>query len=530
MILIFLFSGLAESRRRDEQQRLLDYLLDNYQTFSNPNIRDYVNYCPNFQRSTGINAHYCAVTFNNYRSLLSNLAELLSDVRNESVSQERAWEVISCLPPALPNFSDLEGILQRLDAKEDCRPLNPGEFKVSDFLLSRNEDGNYEATVNVNFEYVSGSVSADDMRLKVNQCLRNFTPYLRSPSGETLNIRVFSPSEIQNSIPLGQRPPVINVKLHEGERRDENGNLTYSFRANSRNYPDSIPCPTILHESLHHLGLCDEYREESTEITSHSNLPMHEAYGCRVVPRLITVMASQFRAIQQVVPQRIICECTNDACRRTLTGTSADDRYIREMMTLEEANSFLPEAVKRRCRPGYLDPRIYDLERPGSMSVILSQTPSSVVFESRSYQPGPPLPTGTTMVMMRDKLTCNCEDDQECLRALPEAIEKLQRNNPGNSCPDFMRKVSETYLPAGDHGAHIFRENTLELFTTPSRGGSLLMPNHFNRILYKDCETGPVADYNRCASFSQTALSDPLCAQRPETCLDDRVFLGGHPP
>lgn len=530
MILLLSALSFGQTQSQKQRQKLLDYLVDHHSEFQQPYVRDYLKNCPQMQSTSA----WCATTFNFNNNLLTQFSNLLGQVRNETISQDRAYSVVACLPAAPPQFSELEDILKRLDTKPQCDALSNGELKITavdneQFILRRKSDNNYEAIINLDFQNVDGNISPAEMHAKINRCLSEFTPYLKSPTGETLHIRVMSTPEIQSNFPRGQWIPSTTVNLHRGSVTNSSGQVV-NYRADSRNYPDSIECPTILHESLHHLGLCDEYHENSTEILPGQTQTYKDAFSCRVVPDNNTVMGQQVQAIGQVVPSRITCQCSTAACRNTLQATDSESMMIKNLMTRAIAYGSINYAVSRFCRNEYLDPRIHPLRETDKPRVLMSQTNHSVQFENRSFNEFPGSNgSGAKILLSRQLMTCDCGTNADCLANLPKAIEEINQNGPATSCPMSMTLIPEATFVAPQGAVTRINGDKLEIVSTPTRS-NLLSPNHFNKILYGNCQTGPAADYNMCASLAYKSTSDPACnPQSQATCGNDSFFLGGSP-
>ena len=537
LIIIVSLSSLtfAQNPKQDQKAReqLLDYMLDNYEVLQGQDVEGFLTHCPLMQNTTGANQAYCQSVYNNQKNLFDEMAERLSDVRNETVSQEQTLGVISCLPVAPPVFNDLEDILRRLDSEDQCSPMASGDFKVSKFLLTRKPDGNYDAVVNIDFQQVNGSVSPAEMKTRINNCLVGFTPHLRSPTGETLNIRVMTPAEIETTYPISHRPPAAVVKLHQGIVTNPDGS-TGQFRADAANYPDNIACDVILHETLHHLGLCDEYAESSSAILPSqppgSTKTFADAFSCRTVPTQNTVMGEHYRAIPLVVPKKYSCQCTSDACRNSLRGTDSESRDIQAMLMKSDAQSVLPSAVLSFCRDEYLNPNLHPMKEPGKRSVLVSNNEYSVTFENRSLNPFPGAGgSAPRFNVTRRLITCNCNGNAECISGIPEAVEHVRNNPSARGCPLDTEALPQTSMTPPTGESSRIEGDIIHIVSTPESTDSLLLPNHFNRILYGNCMTGPTANYNQCASFAYSGTGDAYCSDKPASCSSDSFFLGGAP-
>ncbi len=503
-------------------------MLSNYTDLRDEQVQGFMTHCPRFQNTTGPNQAYCQSVYNNKKDLIDGMAERLGRVRNETISEESTIGVISCLPVAPPAFTDLEAILRRLDGREECAPMAAGDFKVSKFLLTRKPDNNYDAVVNIDFQQVNGNLSAAAMTSKINQCLAEFTPHMRTPAGETLNIRVMSPAQVNSIYPIGQRPSVSVVRMHQGLIPNPDGTSS-QFRADAENYPDNISCPVILHETLHHLGLCDEYHEVSSAILPNqpagSTKTFADAFSCRVVPARNTVMAQHTAAIAESVPLRVDCKCSTDACRNTLAATNPESRAIQQMMT---RRTDIPYSVMRLCRDEYLNPTVHPMREPEKSTVLISSTANTLSFENRSLSPFPGTAgSGPKLIVNRRLINCNCNGDAQCIADLEKTTETVRNSPAATSCPNETTALPSPTMVAGPGESSRVEGDVLRIVTTPNNSDSLLTANHFNRIIFRNCTTGPVANYNQCASFAYRGTADADCGNKPAACSNDGFFLGG---
>jgi hypothetical protein len=104
------------------------------------------------------------------------------------------------------------------------------------------------ASVNLQFVGPGGAASpqAAQMADRVRQCYQLVSPKLKGPNGEQLTLNLLNnPTDTQS---------VRRITLIDNSIRADAG--TWSAQSN---------CETMIHETMHILGLCDEYRERSTQ-------------------------------------------------------------------------------------------------------------------------------------------------------------------------------------------------------------------------------------------------------------------------
>lgn len=170
--------------------------------------------------------------------------------------------------------------LRAIARQQNCAELPVGGVRVShydqnrgvlsgDYSLKRVTQNTYQARLNVTFNDGGGPGSGARMFARSRECLAQAAPYMKGPGGETLDIQILSPQEIL-SLPAVERPRQLNISI------DSPGQGGHSY-----NFPSSFNCQDIIHEYLHHLGLCDEYNPSGTwnATTSGANS------SCRVQPR-----------------------------------------------------------------------------------------------------------------------------------------------------------------------------------------------------------------------------------------------------
>lgn len=116
---------------------------------------------------------------------------------------------------------------------------------AGDYLLTRLPSQNgvdqYEIVLNYRF-------NPDDQSIKdfVSDCFKRMDPYLVGPSGEQVSLRLPRPTDD------------VMSKAHDVTVSSRCG-----YRGQALCWTPDYSCPIIYHETLHHLGLVDEYLEGS---------------------------------------------------------------------------------------------------------------------------------------------------------------------------------------------------------------------------------------------------------------------------
>ncbi len=514
--------------------RLTDYILDNYETFNEESFKSFRRNCPDLGSTTSTNSEFCSFYYRRYRRVLTNLGQMMGAVKARDVNDNEVLNAVACLPPR-DQFSDISDVLQSLDQVRDCAPLEPGSFRrfpsgrtTHNYLLKRNADGVYEASVVVNFQYVSGSMNAEQMQTRANNCFNMLAPALRTPSGEQLRVRYYNPTEADSQLRPFERPTNINVTLNKGDIGP-----SAEVRGNTATFTDNFACETIMHETLHYLGLCDEYPEtDHTPGADGRNLA--DNYACRVVPKTNTIMGQHSEAISTSVPLRFSCQCTDESCRQSLAANTPEAVNIRSIMGQKSPYQIFRSAMSSCHAVDYREMANFPNRNPGDRIVIHSETPGNIVFESRYLMSQ----AGRPLYSTRNVVRCNCTTP-ECTRDLARGLEEVKgmRGNSLSVCPEHMRPTDTSRQPlrwlSGATPVDPTREQTrvegdvFHIVKTPSGTPSLLAPNHMARIIYGNCSTGPAASYNTCQAFAYASLSSPTCSSKSASqCSDDRYYLG----
>ncbi len=198
-------------------------------------------------------------------------------------------------------LSDLNQLFSVLEKHSLCFDPTPGEEKQvinnrDTYTVRRERDGSFSIPLNLNFvadEDYDGEIPRAEVpthyKNKVQECMKKASSKLLGPNGEKLKIVIES-------------PPAESACALESAKTIRIG--PSNFRSYSSKYKANIDCPTITHEVLHLLGLCDEYEESSSgfyvsvtgEINQTSinvNDKFVSQYDCRVTVQN-SIMSDQY--------------------------------------------------------------------------------------------------------------------------------------------------------------------------------------------------------------------------------------------
>lgn len=206
---------------------------------------------------------------------------------------------------------------QKPYSKVACADLAPGQSQtitgdtgtnlLSRYLLRRLPDSidangrqlaHYEAVINYRFVEKSGAPYTGDLLQHVERCFALANPKLTGPNGETLSLMLAHGTEQK------ERTPVVTVWVDPSQ----------PGRGTSIEWKGAMAeeCQTIIHETLHHLGLPDEYRE------------MEYGWNCRVLGPETSIMADQYKAFLSAEVGKLVMD-HQCLCPNTLSESSLKD-------------------------------------------------------------------------------------------------------------------------------------------------------------------------------------------------------------
>ena len=506
--------------------RLLDYLIANNSSIAE--VKEFAKHCPQLDRTTGVNMKngYCVFFHNKHNAFLTRLSQMFSAVRGESVPVERLLESLECLPPRSERFGDLEDILHSLERKDDCSPLAKiGDYKVfkkesgdtrdwytsGNYLLKKTGDNSFEAVLNLDFKSMNGSTTPAQMMGKVRGCLSSVNPYLKGPGGGQLAIKVLSPAEAASELPMSERPLPGTITISSDDAEVNSGNFT-----------PKIDCPTITHELLHHLGLCDEYKEGRTNILPGMTRSRAVEWSCRVVPTAPSIMKDHIQAFENTVPKQFSCRCNTESCNSIVNGTNPQSESYKKVMIAALPSQIL-RSVESYCRSQY-DTSVGQVPEPGSAYANIQKRPGFLSFQNRRLGV-----SGSTVYYSRQNITCQCPSgDVDCERAINSAVAKMEQKPVRSACPAEMVTMGEPSSAAKGSTSQ-FGNGVMTVVTNP-QAESLLSPNHFDKILTGSCPETPPSIYKSCSHYAYISNESESCKEKPPACSDDSAFFGGSSP
>jgi hypothetical protein len=513
LIAVLIFSSiLIADDSSNARQELQEFVLRNYGRLSEGNLRTYGRFCAG-GNNVDPSSDYCVQMRDRYGSVLTQFSRLLSRAGDTSVTPEQSTKSLYCVPPGAPETFDIESLLQSLNQARECAPLAVGEFKRfpmsfaegrhhRPFLLKRRDANNLEATVQIDFRPSDGArLDALAMQSRVQGCLDIAAPYLNS-GGQNLRVRLINPQEAQ-TLPTAERPDASVVEVANSNVTNPDGSPAL-LRDHSALFGDASPCEVLVHEILHHLGLCDEYADEPRG-------------GCRVSPNVNTIMGDSFAAWADM-PHKRSCSCGTENCRTAIRNMTPETESIMGQQSLGDVIS----GIARYCRTEELPPSS-DIDQPARRYLLLDintmDTEHTSTFESRKLRL-----VGNKLEVERRRVTCSCNPSEEfCRMNLVNVSRRAQKLRSAVSCPDGMWADQNPPVIARGESSRLDGNNYV--LVSPERRTSFITPNHFDRIMNGNCAQGAAGKYNICADASQAPVGDRRCTLAAGKC-DDQSFLG----
>ncbi len=416
--------------------------------------------------------------------------EILKTDYEKSVTRNATY----CAPPT-NGLEQILGLAKNIDRIRNCTPLAEGKWKTIGGISKSGIDYSYglikeapqkiKAILNVQFSGANNGVTAQAMHARAQTCLNSIKSGLKGPAGEELSISLLTPQEV-NRLPANLRPKKTTITI-----------AGVNARSHSKAYASSIDCPTILHEVLHLLGLCDEYPGEG------------DNYPCRAVGSRESVMRNQNLTFGTALSENLSCHCDSEECSNVMA-----DPAKRALLLMPTYYDIIPGHFRNRyCE---FNPTIYlksfsDNSMP-SRAYSASLESEDVLTVIANYNP-------MTTHFDEAHIICRCPaTDIDCKTSLKE----YARPNPNlkpKTCPSPTNLKSSIIgaAPVADR----FENGVLHIYR-PATKPSLLEPRHFNRIIAGNCQT-QTASYERCAEFAYES-SKVACEKAPNECLNNTAW------
>lgn len=439
-------------------------------------------------------------------AVLNNLNQMFGYIYGERGKEELA-KMLECDPE--DSLQPIEAIIHRVEEikkKESCEPLSPGTAKLfeqdynnyyatGDYLLTRKPDGNHQVLLNLNFKKGSGSIQPEVMMQRTKECLVEASPFMKGPNGELIELVALTPDEIKK-LPRKQRPKENNISIEKAD-----------FGTNAAQYAESVQCPTIVHEVLHLMGLCDEYEETRSKYG--------DMWNCRVVSKAPSIMRD-LSVYERAIAKTNSCECNSNPCSAVMKSSNQD---LIDVFTQQNAY----DATDFRFRSKYCSvkvlPAVARINDPGKALVLKSENHKSFTFEGRfiSYKSSAP-----HYSISRTEFTCACpEGDSACLTEKTRAVQNIKSPKRAPNCPSGTKPLGNSSVKKVSSPS---LQNNVLTFTSDPVLPSLLQPNHFFKILEGTC-SGKSSGYQECADFAYKNNRNRSC-NVPEKCKDDSYYLG----
>ena len=462
-------------------------------------------------------------------------------------------------------LTGIEGLVGDLEDIGECSPLGVGDSKIVDTPLSNTDDtkvtslasgeeyktpnaaqymirraseDTYDIVFNLNFTTTDvATVTSQQMLERVQRCLEISSGNLYA-NGKNIRLIAISSDEVDS---LEITPPQINIAI----------NQPLGGRGNAQEYASDFTCSTITHELLHFLGLCDEYRENVTNV--------HESV-CRSLGASDSLMGPSMNEVfTSVVGDMATCDLSNNPKHLSAIGSS--NPIVREAALRMNFNDILSihtdnignasnaNPAQAYCTSRTDLPNISASSRDDAFSRIDEESETKLVLSSLFINHGSTPPTS----VFTSSIECNCasvpaSDQMACRRFIDimryRAKSIATPTAKNYVCPSFPTTEIQpdgTYFKLSripledldlepgeikiDGNKVSFREQPL-----PTRS-SLIYPAHLERIIQGSCETTDmpaiVNRYNQCARFSRKHSHDgKTCADKPAFCEDTSSWLG----
>lgn len=226
-------------------------------------------------------------------------------------------------------LSALNHVMDQLADELRCLPMQEGASGSREiYLLGRNSPtglpANYKITKSANTYKIEvpiqfeNSEGRDDEELQgfyrqlSNACFAEYADVLKDSQGRKLEISIPEPNYNANRVRI----------IEDGEHR-----------SSSTKWKHSIDCETIIHEVMHLLGLCDEYKENWNGYVFNEEKRIYEwvdsgaefkGSNCRAVGPKDSIMSSQKYALNETIVYEMQCSKAS-LCDGTRYKTTAGE-------------------------------------------------------------------------------------------------------------------------------------------------------------------------------------------------------------
>lgn len=388
----------------------------------------------------------------------------------------------------------------------------------TNYLLRRHSEKDFEIIFNTRLVAALGMIDGQvkestpedlqQMENRIRNCFASASSQMKGPQGERVRLKIITTNKEEGAL-RPHFPPKIYINV-----------LPNASRGNAETFGSDFGCPAIVHEYLHHAGLCDEYHEAPTGSSEH------QASGsCRAVMPSNSIMSSDMWGVYDtVVGEQGACTIPTTHPLATWFPKQNPEtlkNYFRKSWNhigRSETKSY--EQQEKYCKRVYTSRQESD---PFSAVKIKEVTTLKLHLLSDSFTNA-----GT---ITRTDMQCECkESDQDCLQFLEAAKTDARLYSDSNKnfyyCPTGNLKGMNGVLAKGELRLNPATPLQIEMHSH-GRGGSLLHPNHFVKLMNGDCRSAQTEVYDQCAvwaySHSQPSTN---CAEVPPHCRTPEGYLG----
>lgn len=411
----------------------------------------------------------------------------------------------------LPSASFWSQFVEFNKNKDKCDPLETGEQRhvkkdnySQDFLLRKIAENKHQIVLNLDFAYNAGGLSPNEMMNRVRQCLKDISPHLGTEENQ-LEIIAITPDEAKSKPSLSKLSPAkISI---EGP----------NFRSHSASYSDAAECTTIVHETLHLLGLCDEYPERDASLMNAT---------CRIITTQDSIMRNKDESLDRSLQHETQCECKpGSACDNIM---SSNNETAKNLYLAETDEDLLEGWFKSDYCSNGPSRVLLPTEIPNQAMKVDSESADEIIL--KIFKPH----VQTKGALYYAEYTLNCrfapkstppalhEEERQRFRASKELIKQRVAMAPRrSSCPQGIQELSHKNKLEGNPGASL-RAGVLTIEKDSEK--PLLSPNHMTRILSGNCNSR-ASNYRKCADLGYSGITESRCNQTVRANCSEENFL-----
>ncbi|RYZ85033.1 MAG: hypothetical protein EOP06_16980 [Proteobacteria bacterium] len=271
-------------------------------------------------------------------------------------------------------------------SESSCATLAKGRYRDFDFAsgptgagakyrLQRDASGNYNLILNIKFSK-SLRLFSRDLKTKgpdVNKvwhdkaqaCFLPLAGRFKSQTGEEITISLLNPSKAASTVPVNYV------------------SITQTDRSNSGEWDEGVDCATILHETLHLVGLVDEYSE-----TDKKTATQQTEFDCRTIATKPNIMANHTYANipsgEKNLAMQGVCTCISDECQNLLKPDKSNElvKWIKNSKDFCPTG-FAPDGPPAISKGTYTGVALERLTKGESFFMVLSPVTENKIVVNR---------------------------------------------------------------------------------------------------------------------------------------------------